>query len=110
MSYKIHIYIIYLESALAEVHVVHACHLPKNHLSDHRSNSLIRGFSTPTNFCANSPDSEKSILLIPAADAAAHCAINIAVNANWNLEQTLRFVLTVQGDSQRAWRRRAALS
>jgi hypothetical protein len=33
------------------------------------------------------------ILLIPAKDAPTHSAINIAINANWNLEQTLRYLL-----------------
>ncbi len=50
------------------------------------------------------------ILLIPATDAAAHFAINIAVNANWNLEQHLRSLLAIHGEGQRAWQRRAALS
>jgi hypothetical protein len=48
------------------------------------------------------------ILLIPATDAAAHFAINIAVNANWNREQHLRSLLAIQGEGQRAWQRRAA--
>jgi len=34
------------------------------------------------------------ILLIPAKDAATHSAINIAISANWNLEQTLRYLLS----------------
>jgi hypothetical protein len=47
------------------------------------------------------------ILQIPAKDAAAHFAINIAVNANWNLEQHLRFLLHLHCEGQRAWQRRA---
>jgi len=47
------------------------------------------------------------ILLIPAKDAATHSAINIAINANWNLEQTLRYLLRLHSESQRQWQRRA---
>jgi hypothetical protein len=48
------------------------------------------------------------ILLIPARDAAAHNAINIAIAANWNLEQHLRFLLQLRGEAQHAWQRRAS--
>ena len=48
------------------------------------------------------------ILLIPARDAAAHAAINIAINANWNLRETIRFLVATRGAGQREWQRRAA--
>ena len=48
------------------------------------------------------------ILLIPATDAATHFAIKIAVDANWNLEQTLRHLLHLHCEGQRAWTKRAS--
>jgi len=36
------------------------------------------------------------MLLIPAKDAATHSAINVVINANWNLERTLRYLLQLQ--------------
>lgn len=47
------------------------------------------------------------MLLVPATDPAVHFALNIAINANWNLEQNIRYVLQLHGEGQRAWQRRA---
>jgi hypothetical protein len=47
------------------------------------------------------------ILLIPATDAATHSAINIAVNANWNLREQIRYLLALHREGQRQWQRRA---
>ena len=40
------------------------------------------------------------ILLIPAKEAAAHFAINVAITANWNLEQHLRYLLQLRSEGQ----------
>ena len=47
------------------------------------------------------------LLLIPAKDAATHFAIKIAVDANWNLRETIRYLLALHREGQRAWTKRA---
>jgi hypothetical protein len=47
------------------------------------------------------------VLLIPATEHATHFAINNAVDGIWNLRETLRYLLSVHGEGQRAWQKRA---
>ena len=47
------------------------------------------------------------VLLIPAPTHEAHFAINIAVNAIWNLTQHLRYMLLLQREGQTAFGKRA---
>ena len=46
------------------------------------------------------------ILLIPAPTHETHFAINIAVNAIWNLREQLRFLLHLRHDAQQAFGRK----
>ena len=57
-------------------------------------------------FRHSSPD-PKLILQIPAKDAATHFAINIAINANWNLREQIRCLFAIYCEGQRQWQRRA---
>jgi hypothetical protein len=47
------------------------------------------------------------VLLIPATDAATHFATKIAVDAIWNLCETIRYLLALHREGQRAWTKRA---
>jgi len=48
------------------------------------------------------------VLAIPINDLqAAHFATNTAINAIWNLEEHLRFLLHLHREGQRQWERRA---
>jgi hypothetical protein len=47
------------------------------------------------------------VLLIPAKDAATHFATKIAVDAIWNLRETIRYLLALHREGQRAWTKRA---
>src|SRR5438270_9885969 len=46
------------------------------------------------------------VLLIPAPTHEAHFAINIAINAIWNLTQHLRYLLALHRDMQRSFARK----
>jgi hypothetical protein len=110
MSYEIKLYIIYLESTLDAVHI--CPHMPTPETPPQRMPDQLPDpwlFDTET-LLRELARCREMILLIPAKDAAAHFAINIAVNANWTLEQNLRALLAIRGEGHRAWQRRAALS
>ena len=59
-----------------------------------QTNCRTRGYSTAKHYCASSTAAAKLILQIPITNPnATHFGINIAVDALWNLQQNLRYLL-----------------
>jgi hypothetical protein len=50
----------------------------------------------------------EAILLIPAMTQEAHFAAQAAIDRNWNLERTLRYLLHLHREGQRAFAQKSA--